>query len=49
MELTILDAINAGGNAGLLIIGVAILRLERRVLKLELEKELKDGKQTQCN
>lgn len=43
MELTVLEALNAGGNAGLLIIGFAILRLERRVLKLEMKGELKDG------
>lgn len=35
MELTILEAVNAGGNVGLLMIGVALLKMERRVLKLE--------------
>lgn len=48
MELELLlRAVSAGGDVGLLVVAVAILRLERRVLKLEWS--LKDGKQTQCN
>lgn len=35
MELTVLEAVNTGGNIGLLMIGVALLRMERRVLRLE--------------
>ena len=35
MELTDLEAVNAGGNVGLLMIGVALLKMERRVLRLE--------------
>lgn len=35
MELTVLEAVNAGGNVGLLMIGVALMKMERRVLRLE--------------
>jgi len=41
MELDILQAIQAGGNAGLLIMGFVLLRVERRVMQIEMHMKYK--------
>ena len=41
MELDILQAIQTGGDVGLVIIGMVMLRVERRVMKLEMHLKYK--------
>jgi hypothetical protein len=44
MEFTIIEAIEAGGNMGLLLMGLALMRLHVRVAKIELLQELRHEK-----
>lgn len=38
---TIVQAMQVGGNAGLLLMGVALMRLQIRVARLEIAQELR--------
>ena len=41
MELDILQAIQTGGDVGLLIIGMMLIRIDRRVIQLEMHQKYK--------
>jgi len=47
MELDILQAIQTGGDAGLLIIGFVLIRMEGRVKDLEMHRKYQCPKGTQ--
>ncbi len=40
IDATVIEAINAGGNVGLLMMGVYLMRLSTRVNRLEIAREL---------
>lgn len=41
MDMGWLDAINAGGNLGILALGLALLRISNRVTRLEIIEQLR--------
>lgn len=41
MDPVLIDAINAGGNMGLLMMGIYMMRLTSRVNRLELREEMR--------
>ena len=45
----IIDAINAGGNLGLLFMGLALMRTNGRVARLEIQYQLKQAAKNDCH
>lgn len=45
IDATIIQAIEAGGNVGLLLMGLSIMRLHVRVAKIELRHEMRQERQ----
>jgi hypothetical protein len=41
IDTTIIEAIQAGGNLGLLLMGLSLMRLHVRVAKIELRHEMR--------
>jgi hypothetical protein len=41
IDTTIIQAIQAGGNVGLLLMGLSLMRLHVRVAKIELRQEMR--------
>lgn len=41
IDATVIEAIQAGGNVGLLLMGLSLMRLHVRVAKIELRHELR--------
>lgn len=46
-DATIIQAIEAGGNLGLLLMGLSLMRLHVRISKLELRHEMKMERERQ--